>query len=218
MSIDQVKELNNKYVNTYVGLRGNDEVTPYYIEEFFWKNKVIYCKGFEAAQAYGTGTTSKTWAPKLIVFTDESAFVPLPKPGLRNYKDTVIYFPRYAARQWKKGICKENSGGYVILGSIYENIAVSPPSIENPEFYYSIFNPRYPSLKEATETLHNGDKIAVALSEKYFAYMFIHSPNILIGYKTVYPVGEVIGSSRVKLLPEFTHLFEDMLQIFPVST
>lgn len=198
---EQNHDLNLKYEATYVSMLDNGVQIPVWIQRI------------EEGYIYGKRLINDKWRETggEIEITDPALNLEFPRVGVLNLKHAPIIIRRIAKRQWRKVLV----GGVVQLHDPFydERERYHLPQIvgvENDSVLTAIFNPTYPSRKEAWEQIASGDKLGVAITPEWFLGVKTHAEGVML-FKDDLSVGIVKEEGLVKIYPEANLLREQVI-------
>ena len=203
-----VESLNQKYAESYLGMRVLDRIIPIFIEEIKANEDCLEVKGqlWDSRLNYWQPINYDT--PRSEDYF-ENRFLELPSYGLVNYNNFVVYLVKFPKRQFQRGM---SNNTIQIMPS--DNFAQRP----DKDFSYEItgrlldkaFNPIYPTVGEIIKKIRSGDWVASAFSNDYHLSKIDIDANKIGLFRARYLIGKVSDTNELMLLQNTKLFFEEL--------
>jgi hypothetical protein len=139
----------------------------------------------------------------------ENLILTPPELGVINIDNIAMHFSRTPDRQWKEGFTWETITHNYLAREAVSLLGVKDPWLKRDELLGPIFNPSYPSYKQALEDVVGGSAIVRAFNNKYWIGVAPFTKTPVLGYKLWY-VGKVGNNGEVSLHDKAKHLKEEI--------
>lgn len=123
-----------------------------------------------------------------------------PDSGVFEYKGVVCYYKRRPERQWRRGICPDNSTlDSPLLQMIYDTGGIvhidQQFDLFSPDALQDLFYPNPASLRDAISQLDAGTKISATVTQKNFVSVSEMEDKYIL-WRMNKPLCEFVPSSR----------------------
>jgi len=200
---EQNQDLNLKYEQTYVSMLHEGVQIPVWIARI------------EGGHIYGKRLIGGRWKETdgEISLKNEKLNLKFPRVGVINLTHAPVIIRRIAKRQWRKVLV----GGVVQLHDPFYNERdmydlPQVQKVENDSVLTAIYNPTYPSRKEAWEQIASGDKLGVAITPEWYLGVKAHAEGVML-FKDDLSVGTVKDENIIEMYPEASLLREQVIAL-----
>ena len=192
--INETSELTSQYSDTYVGLVQPDRTQVPFLINYF--------TGPASGPTHATGAGPK----ETLTVPIERLDFRFPQLGMINGDNGLAWYVtrRPDSRQWKRGLRPR----------VLKAHTITPiPMIPGGDGFFSypsvlfMYNPKYPSFREAVEQLQRGDGLSVGVSQDFWVGIHPTLRGLRIGYR-MWTVGVVEEGNKPRFFPSKAYLKE----------
>lgn len=198
-------DLDIKYSNTIVGYKRGNEVLPF---------SVVGAGGSgDNLVLNGRLLSDKQWKDFSCRISSRNLILTYPRLGNMNLSTTYIYIERTSKKQYRKTLAKNTLRMY---DPFYEERRLLGlpriRDIHNKGIYIKLFNPKFPSIEEALDSVVSKDKLSSAFSPEWGFGLKARSSSVLL-FKNEMAVGEIVKNNKVRLNKSVGFLYEQIEEL-----